>query len=110
MNPQTLFIIDQDQLDYTQNVEYFIDNDGKDCLIIYEITPTSSNINLVDNQIWNAVFAIEQGYAYRRSMTCRDMGFQFGRIMQGLLAFEIPDEILFGEVSAWDSNYRLLGF
>tara|TARA_B110001450_G_scaffold167853_1_gene156498 strand:+ start:401 stop:637 length:237 start_codon:yes stop_codon:yes gene_type:complete len=56
--------------------------------------------DLVDNKIWNSVFAIEQGYAYRRSMTCRDMGFQFGKVFQGMLAFEIPDEILFGEVSA----------
>ena len=59
----------------------------------------AADSELVENQLWNAVFALEQGYAYRRSQTCIEVGYEFGRIFQGMLAFEIPDEILFGEVS-----------
>ena len=58
----------------------------------------AADSELVDNQIWNAVFALEQGAVTRRSMTCLNAGFAVGQILQGMLAFAIPDEILFGEV------------
>merc|ERR1711865_354215 len=38
----------------------------------------AADSELVDNQIWNAVFALEQGAVYRRSMTCMNAGFAVG--------------------------------
>ena len=54
----------------------------------------------VQNQIWDAIFALWQGWNLTRSQTCKEVGFQFGRIYQALINFNVPDQILFSSVSA----------
>ena len=59
-----------------------------------------SQSSLVQNQIWNAVFSLEQGFVGRRSQSCRALGYEVGRIYQAIISFEIPDEILFASVNS----------
>ena len=59
-----------------------------------------SKSSLVSNQIWNAIYAIQQGFAGRRSQSCRALGYEFGRIYQAIISFEVPDEVLFSSVNS----------
>ena len=54
----------------------------------------------INNQIWNAVESLYKGWNYKKSQSCLEVGFEFGRIYQALINFEIPDQILYAEVRA----------
>ena len=41
----------------------------------------------VDNQVWNAVYALWQGWNLRRSQTCLEVGYQLGQIYQAVINF-----------------------
>ena len=69
-------------------------------ILQYPVEGYFSTDPLTQNQLWEAFLAIWQGWVGRRSMRCKDVGFQIGRIQQALLSFEIPTQILYSEVNA----------
>mmetsp|Transcript_12892 Transcript_12892/g.21812 ORF Transcript_12892/g.21812 Transcript_12892/m.21812 type:complete len:136 (-) Transcript_12892:40-447(-) len=54
----------------------------------------------INNQLWSAVLSLYKGWKQRKSMTCREAGYEFGRIYQAMISFEIPDQILYDLVDA----------
>ena len=57
--------------------------------------------DLVENQIWNALLAIEKDFHGTASLDCKQLGYELGQIYQAILSFEVPDEVLFSSVNAW---------
>ena len=56
------------------------------------------------NQLWDNCYALVQGWHLKRSMTCQDAGYHFGRMWQAILAFEIPDELHYDKVKVKGNN------
>merc|ERR1711998_601734 len=52
------------------------------------------NDQTIKNQIWDALYTFLQGIYIRSSMSCLDVGFEMGLIVNGLLGFTVPDAIL----------------
>merc|ERR1711937_826481 len=47
--------------------------------------------NSIDNVIWTNSYRLYQGTFDRHSMSCVDVGFHMGSIMQALINFNVPD-------------------
>lgn len=53
----------------------------------------------VENVIWSNSYALRQGLYGRTAMSCEVVGYHFGRIMQALINFQVPDSIQTGNVN-----------
>lgn len=52
----------------------------------------------IDNVIWTNSYMLFQGTFGRTSMTCQDVGYHIGAIIQALLSFQVPETIETGNV------------
>merc|ERR1712146_467146 len=56
----------------------------------------------INNVIWTNSCRLWQGTMGRHSMSCKDVGFHVGAIMQALIQFQVPDSIETGNVNGAD--------
>jgi len=60
---------------------------------------TGATNDEVSNKIWSSTENLWKAWMQRRSMTCQEMGYNFGVIYQAIINFEVQSEMLYHEVS-----------
>ena len=53
----------------------------------------------IDNPIWDAFLQIYKASDERASMTCKDFGFQLGKIWGTLINFTVPTDLYYDQVA-----------
>ena len=56
----------------------------------------------ITNAIWTNTYKLWQGTWGRHSMSCTDVGFYMGTVIQALISFQVPDTIETGNVNGGD--------
>lgn len=57
------------------------------------------NDNTVLNEIWDIIYDLYQNFDGKRSMTCKQTGYIFGRLWAKLMNFEAPNALYYADVS-----------